>query len=173
MTNANENTIVAPEGARIVNLHCRVNHGRDWKEAISAGFLPHKRINGEVQKVGDLYLPTSTEEIQGDYIILNFLPGCGSWDRALVWAQSVGLKMTVPREVFAIGEQYPGLERTLGQNPLYLVATTDCIFGGRRKACFVWWGRYRFFFWSIGRRVVGLRPTIDFDHNCAWFLFRK
>jgi hypothetical protein len=41
--------------------------------------------------------------------------------------------------VFAVGKQFPTLHRTLGLDPMYVVATTDCTFDGNHQACYVWW----------------------------------
>jgi hypothetical protein len=153
-----------PEGARIHTVRVKVKHDRPWQEAIDAAG-PDTPNDYNVRKVGDLYAPASTEEVEEDLILLNFPKGNGNWDKALAWAQSVGLKNTVPREAFAIGEQHSELHRTLGQNPLYVVATTECTFEGDRRACNVWW--------DDSGREARLGWVGFFGNSSDWFAFRK
>ncbi len=156
--------IVPPQGARIHIVSVKVKLDRPWQEAVNAAG-PNTPDNYDVRKVGDLYAPTGTEEIQEDLIMLNYPKGDGNWDKALAWAQTQGLKNTVPREVFAIGEQHPNLHTHLGVNPMYAVATTECTFGGRRQACYVWW--------DDSKRGASLRWVSDFGVSGDWFVFRQ
>ena len=158
--------IVAPPGARLHTVHIRFNPKRKWKEALEAGG-PNTPSNYDVRKaeVRDQYPPTSTEEIEEDLVLLNYPSGDGNWGKALAWAQSMNLQNTEPREVFAIGEQHPKLDKQLGQNPMYVVATKDCSFVGYRSACGVWW--------DVSDRRAGLRWVSDFDDSNDWFAFRK
>ena len=154
--------LTPPPGARLHTFRIRFNPNREWQEALIAGG-PQTPNDYNVRKVGDQYPPTGTEEIEEDIILLNFLNG-DSFDKALAWAQSKQLENTVPREVFAIGEQHPKLHEGL-ENPMYIVATEGCVFGGDRCACYVWW---------IGlARGAYLNSVEIFVGRCAWFAFRR
>ena len=126
---------------------------------------PNTPDNYNVRTVADLYPPTGTEEIEEDLIMINYPRGDGNWDKALAWAQGAGLKNTVPREVFAIGKQHPKLHEQLGVNPMYAVATTECAFGGDRRACCVWW--------NDAEREARLYWLSLFDDAFDGFVFRK
>lgn len=156
--------ILAPEGARVHLLQVRVRLDEPWQEAVNAAG-PDTPADYNVRKVGDLYVPTGTGEDEQEYILLNYPAGNDNWDKALAWGAASGLKKTVPREVFAIGRQYPELHRTLGLNPMYVAATTDCTFGGFRQACYVWW--------DGAEREANLFWVSGFRGRCGWFLFRK
>lgn len=154
----------APDGARIHIVRIKYRQDRAWAEAIDAAGL-NTPADYNVRKVGDLYLPTGTQEIEEDLVMLNYHEGGGSWDKALAWASGAKLENTVPREVFAVGEQHPKLHVTLGVNPMYAVATTPCSFEGYRQACYVWW--------DVSDRMAHLFWTSDFGYTYVWFLFRK
>lgn len=161
----NSSAIAPPQGARIHIVHIRVKQDRPWQEAVDAAG-PNTLDEFNVRKVGDLYGPVGIEEIEEDLILLNY-PSCdGDWNKALVWAKSVGLKSTSPREVFAVGEQHPKLHEQLGLNPVYVVATTECFFAGGRQACYVWW--------SDSVRETRLSWVDCFSSVAGgWFAFRK
>lgn len=98
----------------------------EWQEAIDAG-CPNTPDYSNARKVSDYYMPIGTGEVQENLVLINYPNGGGSWDRAIAWAEDVGLKRTVPREVFAIGEKYPNLSRELKCNWVCVAATTECI----------------------------------------------
>jgi len=156
-------TLTSPPGARLHIVRIRFKPDREWQEAINAAG-PNTPDNYNVRKVGDQYPPTGTEEIEEDLILLNFPNGDG-FDKARAWAQSKQLEDTVPREVFVIGEQHPKLHEELGQNPMYVVATKECTFGGYRCACDVWW--------LVSFRKAYLGWVRYFDYSGVWFAFRK
>ncbi len=155
--------LTPPPGARlhIVRIHFKPDY--EWQEAVNAAG-PNTPSDYNVRKVGDQYPPAGTEEIEEDLILLNFPNGDG-FDAALAWAASKQLEKTVPREVFAIGEQHPKLHEVLGQNPMYVAATKECTFGGFRHACCVWW-------YGSGREAR-LPWVKRFAYSRAWFAFRK
>jgi hypothetical protein len=157
--------ITPPTGARLYALHLQVKLDGDWQTAVNeAG--PNTPSDYNVRKVADQYLPTGTGEVDADYILLNYPKGDGNWDKALTWAKGAKLQNTVPREVFAVGKQFPTLHRTLGLDPMYVVATTtDCTFDGDHRACYVWWNG------SVRR--ASLDWVSYFDDSNDWFLFRK
>jgi len=157
-------TLTPPPGARLHTVRISFKPDREWQEAINAAG-PNTPSDYNVRKVGDQYPPTGTEEIEEDLILLNFPKGDGFFDRALAWAASKQLQNTVPREVFAIGEQHPKLYEKLGQNSMYVAATKECTFGGDRCACYVWW--------NDSKRGANLRWVGNFGSSRDWFAFRK
>lgn len=156
--------LTPPPGARIHTIRIRFKPDREWQEAVTAAG-PDTPDSYNVRKVGDQYPSTGTEEIEEDLILLNYPSGDGNWDKALAWAGSKKLKNTVPREVFAVGEQHPTLHNKLGLNPMYVVATTPCTFDGRQRACYVWW--------RDSERRARLDWSDSFDEQRGWFAFRK
>ena len=154
-------------GARIhVLRRVRVQQDRDWQESINlAG--PNTPMNYNVRKpeVSAQYQPVSKKTVEKDIVLLNYPKGDGYWDKATVWGQGASLKSTNPREVNAVGEQYPTLHNTLGQNPMYVVAPMECSFGGHRNACYVWW--------DGSGRGAGLSWVSCFDDAGAWFAFSE
>ena len=155
--------LTPPPSARLYTVHIRFKPNREWQEAVQAAG-PNTPDNYNIWKVDGQYTPTGTEEIEEDLILLNFPNGDG-FDKALAWAQSKQLQNTVPREVFAIGEQHPKLHEELGQNPMYVVATKECFFEGGRSACDVWW--------RGSKRETDLRWVRGFGRSGGWFAFRK
>lgn len=151
-------------GARIHIVRSWVRQGRPWDEAINAAG-PNTPVDYSVRKVGSLYLPTGTIEEEQEHVLLNYLKGDGSWDKALALGKKAKLLPTVPREVFAHGEQHPYLHHLLGINEMYVIATTECTFEGGRRACFVWWDG------------SGCEARLDcvgyFGSVAGWFAFRK
>lgn len=156
--------LAAERGARIYTVRSWVRHDRPWDEAVNAAG-PNTPSNYNVRKVGNLYLPTGTIEEEQEHVFLNYPDGDGSWDEALTWGKENKLLPTVPREVFADGEQHPYLHRILGVSPMYVVATTECAFEGGRQACCVWW--------FDSKRVANLYYVEDFGSAHDWFAFRK
>lgn len=155
--------LTPPPGARLHTVRIRFKPDREWQESINAAG-PNTPSDYNVRKVGDQYPPTGTEAIEEDLILLNFSNGDG-FDAALAWAKSKQLENTVPREVFAIGEQHPKLHKELGQNPMYVAATKECTFVGDRFACYVWW--------DDSEREADLSLVENFDSSNDWFAFRK
>ncbi len=156
--------IVVPSDARIHTLRIRYNPARPWQEAINV-VGPDIPSHYNVWKVGDQYPPTGTEEVEEDLVLINYPDGSGDWGKALAWGKSRGLEKTVPREAFAVGDQYPNLHNEIGMNPVYVVATTPCTFQGGQQACYVWW--------DDAAREANLYWTSDLNEQNDWFLFRK
>jgi len=166
-------TLTPPPGAILHIVSIRFKPDRKWREAIKAGgpYTP-SHYNVRKQKVEDQYPPTGTEEIEEDLILLNFpsaggydFPNSGGYDKANAWAASNKLQMTDPREVFAIAEQHPRLNKRLEQNPICVVATKEYTLEGHRVACCVWW--------SDSKRGADLRCVSGFDNSFSWIAFRK
>lgn len=155
--------IMPPQEGRIHAVRVKVKLDRPWQEALSAAG-PNTPDNYNVRKVGDQYPPTGNKEVEEELVMVNYPKGDG-YDKALAWAQTQGLENTVPREVFAIGEQHPTLHVELGLDPMYVVATTECSFGGDRRACYVWW--------DGSARKADLRWVGGFVSAFDWFVFRK
>ncbi len=144
-------------------LTATVNQNRDYTEALEAAG-PDTPSSYNVRKVGNLYLPAPQDTEEVDLILRNFPKGSGSWDKALSWAKANGYKLTNPREVFAVIEQHD-LRKLLDRNWLYLAATTECTFGGcRRAVCVSVDGSFR---------DASLYILEDFGGDDGWFLFRK
>ncbi len=156
--------IQPPKGARVRVLTVKVNQEREWQEAIDAASTK-TMVYHNVRKIGRQYPPVEMGTIEQEIILLNFPNGGGNWDKALRWAKSKGLNRTNPREVFAIGEHNPALHTKLGQNPMYVVATTDCTFESNRYACSVWW--------YDSQRETDLCLAESFIGIFNWFAFRK
>jgi hypothetical protein len=151
-------------GARLHILRrVKVKQDRDWQEAINLGG-PNTPMDHIARKpeVSVLYQPVSSQIVEKDIVLLSYPNGDG-WDKAMVWGEEAKLKKTVPRETFAIGEQYPTLHNTLGQNSMYVAATTKCTFGGYPRACSVWW--------RDSDREAVLRWVSYFDNSSGWFSF--
>ncbi len=155
--------IVAPPGARIYTLRLKVKLDRAWQEAVTAAG-PDTNSYYFVSEVGDIYPPTGTEEIEADYVLLNYSFSNG-WYAAKAWSEENGLSDTVPREAFSVGEQYPILHNTLGFNPMFVVATTKHYFWSLERVCYVWW--------DGSKRGANTLPIINLDTPFCWFLFRK
>lgn len=156
-------TLTPPPCALLHTVHIRFKPDREWQEAVNAAG-PNTPGNYNVRNVGYQYPPVGTGEIEEDLILLNF-PNSDGFDKARAWAQSKQLEDTDPREVFAVGGQYPRLHKRFEQNPMYVVATKECVFGGIRYACCVWWDDLE--------REVNLNWIRNFNSSLAWFAFRK
>ncbi len=156
--------IIPPDNTYIHVVRVKVKLDQPWNEAVDmAG--PDTPDHYNVRKVGNLYLPTGTGEEEQEHILLNYPLGGGSLDKALAWAREKGLKRTVPREVFAIGRENSNLHIQIGQDPMYVVATTPCTFEDYEQACYVWW--------SGSEREANLFWVSYFDDASDWFAFRK
>lgn len=142
----------------------RVDYSKTHKEAAMTGG-PQTGSDWNVLKVGDKYiLPTNTT-VDEVIILLNYPKGGGDYIKTGNWGIKNGLEKSVPHEVFAIGEQFPKLNYTLGPNPMYVVETTGCSFDGRAIACCV--------YWFDAKRLSFLGWQSDFGRGGAWFAFRK
>ncbi|MFH1170473.1 MAG: hypothetical protein V1704_02850 [Candidatus Vogelbacteria bacterium] len=157
-----EAKLIPPPGGRLQIVRVPVDPQRDWQEAINVAG-PNTPASYNVRKVGNLYLPTAGAIKDTDMILMNFGPNRGSWNETLAWGKANNLKLTVPRQVFAIGEHHPQLHKELGMDPMYVVATTECTFGGSQQACDVWWG-------DAGREA-GLYWVSDYGSASGWFAF--
>jgi hypothetical protein len=156
--------ITIPPGARIHLLTgVTVTLDQDWQEAVNTAG-PNTPADYNVRKVGDLYKPTGKGKVVCDYVALNFTRGDG-WQAALAWAKEQKLESTTPREAFVVAEHNPTLHKVLGQNPMRLAATTECTFGGFRRAGGVWW--------RDAKSGANLHWVSYFGLGYDWFLFRK
>lgn len=144
-------------------LKATVRQDRPYIEALEAG-APNTPSDFNARKVGDQYPPVSDKEEEVEFILRNFPKGGGSWDKALAWAKANGYKLTNPREAFAVTEQND-LRKLLDRNWLYLTATTECTFEGRRQAVYVCVRET-----NCHADLYGLEY---FDDGYDWFLFRK
>jgi len=155
--------LIPPLGARLHIVRISFKPDRGWDEAIDlAGHGTPD--DSSVRKVGHQYPPTGNEETNEDIILLR-LHNSDSFDVALAWARENKLENTVPREVFAIGEQYPKLYDIIGENPIHVVATEECNFNSDRRACYVWW--------RGSRCQADLGHVVALGRVCTWFAFRR
>ena len=155
--------IVPPTGGRICNVRVPVILDRNLQEAVTVAG-PNTPENYNVRKVGNFYLPTGTGRVWADMTLINFGPGGGgSLEKAIAWARPYNLKLTTPRQVFAIGEYRPKLNAELEMNPMYVVATTECNFGGNRRVCDVWFDGVE--------REASLRWVGGVGGSRGWFAF--
>ena len=161
------NAIIPPQDARIKIVRVKFRQDRPWQQAVTAAG-PNTGNNESVRVVGDQYPSTGTEEVEENFILLNYPKGNGNWDRALGWGEGAGLKNTMPREVFAIGEHHPKLHEQFGLNPMCVVATTARTFNTvtfiGRGVCSVWWRN--------SDRNVSLLGAAGLLQDCAWLVFR-
>lgn len=160
--------IAPPRWGRIHTLRLSAKLDRPWNEAIDAigSDTPQKSI---IRNMSDRYPVTGTKVLQRDYILLNY-PEFKSynynWEKACLWALEVGLHRTVPREVFAVGEQHSLLHLALGLDCMRVVATIkDDYFESHRCACCVEW--------CGSKRDATLGSINPCGSPIDWFLFRK
>lgn len=152
--------IRADEGNfRTFEISAMVNQGRDWTQALEAA-VPDTPSDFGVRNVGNLYPATTDEEEEVNFVLLK---GNSSWDKALAWAKTKGLKQTNPRDMFAVAEQHD-LHQILGGRYLYVVATTECSFEGYSHAVYVDVDE------SSQHADLG---KLEYLGSNDWFLFRK
>ncbi len=151
-------------GARVHLIRLKVDYTKPHNESAMAGG-PQTGSNYNVLKVADKYQPSENKVTEETIILFNWINGSGSYSKAIEWGLSNGLLKTTPHVPFAIGEQFPNLNYELGPNPMYVVETTGCSFGGDAYACCVSWG-------GAGR-VSGLNWRSLFGLVNVWFAFRR
>jgi hypothetical protein len=159
--------IATSVGARIhVLRRVCIQQDRDWQESINLA-ASNTPPNFDVRRpeISIQHQPVSKKIVEKDIVLLNYPNGDHRLDKASRWAQKTSLKPTNPREVFAIGEQYPTLHKTLGQNLMYVVAPMECSFGGDSCMCYVWWGG--------SDRRVSLSWINYLDYAGVWFAFSE
>lgn len=147
-----------PEGGRIYGFRVIVDYGRDWQDAVKAASSDSPL--DRVLAAGDRYLSVSNEVVEEEILLLNFPNIDDNWDRAQTWAEAQGLKRTNPREIFAISEQYPELNESVGQDIMYVLATAVPLNGGKCNVV-----------WCDDERVPGFGVT--FSNFYVWLAFRK
>lgn len=151
-------------GARVHLIRLKVDYTKPHNESAMAGG-PQTPANYNVLKVADKYQPSENEVTEETIILFNWINGGGSYSKAINWGLSNGLLKTTPHVPFAIGEQFPNLNYTLGLNPMYVVETTGCSFRDDARACFVCW--------RGARRKSRLACQSAFGDGNDWFAFRK
>lgn len=131
---------------RVTFHHVRIKQDLPWIEALEKSG-PDTPDYFDIRKpeIAKQYKPEKGEVIKS-ITLLNSFFNCG-WSEILVVAGSYKLERTLPREVFALAAQYPDLYTQLSgagllvlkDDPIRVVATTECDFQGLTCACEVWW----------------------------------
>lgn len=131
--------IVAPTGwgGRIHFVEVEVDESQPWPEAVM-GAGPNTLSGYDVHKVADHYPPTGRGKRKVKMVLVSLANG-GNFAKAVAWAEQYDLRRTSPRQVFAIGKNKPELHKELSMDPMYVVASQECAFGGYRQVCDVWW----------------------------------
>ncbi len=151
-------------GARVHLIeNLSVDYTKSHNDAAMAGG-PQTGSDYNVLKVGDLYQPEN-KIINETIVLLNWPKGDRSYQKAVEWGLSNGLRKTTPHVSFVVGEKYPKFNYEIGSNPSYVVETTGCSFDVDAHACFV--------FWCGAKRRSGLGWRSDFGSSRGWFAFRK
>lgn len=151
-----------PPGGRIHILRASVQLDCEWQEAINS-FAPKTPTSYNVRKVAHLFPPTGIGQVSREYVLLNNA-GAG-FDAAIVWGEKYRLNKTMPREVFAISKHNSDLNHQLGFNYMWLAATFECEYDGRRQACYAWW--------DGTERGASLDWVGDFGYSSDWFAFSR
>lgn len=150
-------------GARIFVTELSVNYTKSHNDAAMVGG-PQTGSGYNVLKVGDLYQPEN-KVINETIVLLNWPEGGGSYQKAVEWGLSNGLRKTTPHVPFTIGEKYPKFNYEIGSNPSYVVETTGCSFSGDADACYV--------YWDDAGRESSLGWQSYFVDGGGWFAFLK
>ena len=124
-------------GGRIHVVEVEVDESRLWSDAVMAAG-PNTPSYYNVHKVADHYPPTGKGRHKVKMVLVS-LEGGGDFAKAVAWAEQYDLKRTTPRQVFAIGKNFPKLHQELGMDPMYVVASKECTFEGDQRVCDVWW----------------------------------
>ena len=133
----------------------------DWTEALS-GTDETKQNYPEVLKIGSQF-PSSEQKNISETIALIRYFRLGAMYVACDWARPHGLQKTTPREVFAIGKQYPKIYADLEQELTCVVATKKCKFQGYDGACYCWR--------TCDELRMGVGFLTDFDTEEHWYSF--
>lgn len=150
-------------GARVYCIpKLRVDYTKTHNEAAQSGGLQPGLY---VLDVGDKYLLPVNTIVEEVIILLNYPHGGGNYQVTVKWGLQNSLEETVPHEIFAIGEQFPYLNYTLGPNPMIIVETESCLFNLTLNACVV--------SWENAERESHLVEHDRLDRDDAWFAFRK
>ena len=150
-------------GARIFVTELSVDYTKSHNESAMLGG-PQTGSDYNVLKVGNLYQPEN-KIINETIILLNWPNGDGSYQKAVEWGLSNGLRKTTPHVPFTVGEKYPKFNYEIGSNPSYVVETTGCSFDGNANACCM--------SWSDAERKSSLNWQSDFGSSSGWFAFRN
>ncbi|MEO5646376.1 MAG: hypothetical protein ABIO57_01230 [Candidatus Paceibacterota bacterium] len=141
-----------------------VDYSKSHNDAAMAGG-PQTESSYNVLKVSDKYQPSENKLTNETIVLLNYPKGGGNYGKTVQWGLENGLRKTTPHASFAVGEHKTKLNYELGPNPMYVVETTGCTFGGGTDACYVWW--------DDARRKSNLDWQDNFGNGRDWFAFRK
>lgn len=153
-------------GARIhVLRRVRIQEDLDWQQAINLAGSNTPNNSIRQSEVSEQYQSVSNQVVEKDMVLF----GCSAedntnWHKATTWGDANKLKRANPREGFAVAEQHPTLDKTLGQDEMYLVAPTEGYLKGSGSfGCSIWWLRSDpevHLYWSLG-----------FYSGNVWFAF--
>lgn len=145
--------------------------GCGWREMIQT-CCPLTSPDSAVWDMDVLCPPTWTEKIGEEVILIN---SANKFDlfSAHAWAKSMQLKDTTPREVFAIGKEYPELHKRLRLDSMRIVATRKPNFGDDCLRCYVEYdGRGLRAGCGNMNRIDDLPELTNLDISRDWFAFR-
>ena len=175
--------LVPPVGGYIIYpLTVQVRYDQDWQKALThAGPLTSpcrsssaKKWEGYVRDIGNLWPPTPTSVKKVELILISNYTGNGDWSTACLWAHQFGLKKTVPREVFAIGENHPDLDEIILVDKLEIYAATDFSFQGyKRNICRICWARPDYLSPSYRWVDCSTHMHLTLREKTEWIAFRK
>ena len=118
--------LTPPPGGRIHVVRVPVDPSLRWKEAVEAAG-PDTSDDHHVKKIGRLYTAIGGVIRDETIILVNIGPEGGSWGEIMGWARVNNLKLTHPRQVFAIGKYKPSLHKELGMKQILVMETTGCL----------------------------------------------
>ncbi len=153
--------LATPKGAQVHFVNITYNPGCEWIEALS-GTDKTKQNYPELLKVGDQFPPGEKKNISETIVLIRYFR-LSSLHVATTWAVRHGLQMTTPREVFAIGKQFPRLNADLDQELTCVVASQTCKYRGYGGACFCWR--------TCDELRMGVGHISDFDTDEHWYSF--
>lgn len=156
-------TITPPDGGRIIRVSALVAQ-LPWRQAILRISRNQDRDASQIWTADEKNPATEERALDKDFILLSYPCGDGSFDAAISWAKENRLRMTVARDVFAIGARKQYTRKTFGAKQICTIsASTTFNENGSRSTCNVWWSK-------IGRGA-GVMIVDDFNGQDEWIAF--
>ncbi|HTH92873.1 MAG TPA: hypothetical protein VL576_00090 [Candidatus Paceibacterota bacterium] len=149
---------------RVRMLPLEVNYIKPFEEA-AMDASNQMRLSYNARMFADQYAMPQESVVQETIVLFNWSDISYGYKKALEWGLQNKLRKTVPHALFALGRQYPDLNRRLDRTKVEVVETTGCLIDGCGEACYAWWrGRDR----GSYVRMQGL-----FIHDSVWYAFLK